>query len=242
MILQPKLDILPDSQKELWPQLKDVPKEFVLYGGTAVALRYGHRESVDFDFFTTEPLDLEVVSKNLSFIQKYKGVVDDGKTDQQIDYILAVGNYDRNKVQVTFMNNKNISPGSINPPDTALGPGIKIASPLDLMGCKVLTASERTEKKDFIDIVELMKHNISLQKGFEASVALARISPLGIGRLKLYNLREDLQAKTLHRILPDNPECVEALREAASKLDVDKAMKTKLKATPELYRRSGISR
>jgi hypothetical protein len=35
----------------LWPQLKNVPEQYVLYGGTAVALRYGHRNSVDFDFF-----------------------------------------------------------------------------------------------------------------------------------------------------------------------------------------------
>jgi hypothetical protein len=31
-----------------------VPKHFVLYGGTAVSLRLGHRQSVDFDFFTSE--------------------------------------------------------------------------------------------------------------------------------------------------------------------------------------------
>ncbi|WP_373321508.1 nucleotidyl transferase AbiEii/AbiGii toxin family protein [Rivihabitans pingtungensis] len=30
---------------------------FVLYGGTAIALRLGHRESVDFDFFSDRPLD-----------------------------------------------------------------------------------------------------------------------------------------------------------------------------------------
>ena len=30
---------------------------FVLYGGTAIALRLGHRQSVDFDFFTERPFD-----------------------------------------------------------------------------------------------------------------------------------------------------------------------------------------
>ena len=60
MLIQPKIDILPAPQKSLWPQLKGVPKEFVLYRGTAVALRYGHRESIDFDFFTTANIDVRV--------------------------------------------------------------------------------------------------------------------------------------------------------------------------------------
>src|SRR5262245_60249590 len=48
----PRLDILPDAQRELWPQLSAAPRlSFVLYGGTAVALHLGHRQSVDFDFF-----------------------------------------------------------------------------------------------------------------------------------------------------------------------------------------------
>lgn len=49
----PRLDILPASQRTLWPHLADANQDsFVLYGGTAVALYLGHRESVDFDFFT----------------------------------------------------------------------------------------------------------------------------------------------------------------------------------------------
>ena len=47
----PRLDILPPSQRRLWDELSAVPVEFVLYGGTAIALHLGHRESVDFDFF-----------------------------------------------------------------------------------------------------------------------------------------------------------------------------------------------
>jgi len=34
--------------------LAGVPPHFILYGGTALALRLGHRESVDFDFFSSE--------------------------------------------------------------------------------------------------------------------------------------------------------------------------------------------
>ena len=57
MDFAPRLDILPPPQRRLWDELANVPEEFVLYGGTALALHLGHRESVDFDFFSNKPLD-----------------------------------------------------------------------------------------------------------------------------------------------------------------------------------------
>ncbi|MCL4849915.1 MAG: nucleotidyl transferase AbiEii/AbiGii toxin family protein [Bryobacteraceae bacterium] len=48
---EPRLDILSESQRELWPDLDAVPSDFVLYGGTALALQLGQRISEDFDFF-----------------------------------------------------------------------------------------------------------------------------------------------------------------------------------------------
>ncbi len=55
----PHLEILPDAQRTLWSSLSPTRElAFCLYGGTAVALHLGHRFSVDFDFFSHEPLDL----------------------------------------------------------------------------------------------------------------------------------------------------------------------------------------
>ena len=47
----PVLSILPPAQRRLWTELGDIPEGFVLYGGTALAPRLAHRQSVDFDFF-----------------------------------------------------------------------------------------------------------------------------------------------------------------------------------------------
>ena len=55
MSLEPKLEILSAAQRILWLELATVPDTFVLYGGTGLALRLGHRVSVDFDFFSSEP-------------------------------------------------------------------------------------------------------------------------------------------------------------------------------------------
>jgi hypothetical protein len=46
----PHVRILPPAQRRLWAELAQVPKGFVLYGGTAVGLWLGPRPSEDFDF------------------------------------------------------------------------------------------------------------------------------------------------------------------------------------------------
>ena len=50
----PHMEIFLPSQQTVWSSLAPVRKAgFVLYGGTAVALRLGHRQSMDFDFSPT---------------------------------------------------------------------------------------------------------------------------------------------------------------------------------------------
>ncbi len=54
----PRLSALPAPQRIFWDQHADgIPRQWVLYGGTAIALRLGHRLSIDFDFFSSSPLD-----------------------------------------------------------------------------------------------------------------------------------------------------------------------------------------
>jgi hypothetical protein len=62
----PHVEILPTAQMRLWRELSAVPDEFVLYGGTALALHLGHRNSVDFDFFARRPLDLSQLAATAS--------------------------------------------------------------------------------------------------------------------------------------------------------------------------------
>ena len=66
---QPHLEILPPEQRRLWPQLRRAPElGLVLYGGTAIALRLGHRISVDFDFFTHQELRREDMKESFPFL------------------------------------------------------------------------------------------------------------------------------------------------------------------------------
>jgi hypothetical protein len=65
MTLSPRLDALPPPQRALWPELAAVPRRYVLYGGTALALRLAHRPSVDFDFFAHDHLDLDRLASDV---------------------------------------------------------------------------------------------------------------------------------------------------------------------------------
>jgi Nucleotidyl transferase AbiEii toxin, Type IV TA system len=66
----PRLDVLPDAQKEIWAGLSPAPRlSFVLYGGTAIALQLGHRQSIDFDFFRAGPLHKQEIREAFQFLE-----------------------------------------------------------------------------------------------------------------------------------------------------------------------------
>jgi predicted nucleotidyltransferase component of viral defense system len=249
MFIEPKLHILLEPQKILWPQLKDIPPQYVLYGGTAIALRYGHRSSVDFDFFSTDRSDIDGLTKDLPFITNnfpskifldlHGGLNRHFYNHKHIDYFLEplreVKIYDPNFpeetiVKITFANDENLIAGAINSPDITLDNSIKIASPIDLLAGKILAMNQRSTKRDFIDLGEMIKNGINLQNGFEAAYAISKLSPKGRDRIRYEHLKEDFKAKTIHAILPNNLEYAEIIREEAAKLDIDKVKKTKLKA------------
>ena len=75
MNFSPKLNILPEPQRAIWTELSATPKEFVLYGGTALSLRLGHRVSEDFDFFTNETFGPEDLLKRIPYLQGGKVVL-----------------------------------------------------------------------------------------------------------------------------------------------------------------------
>jgi hypothetical protein len=67
----PHLEILPEPQLRLWTKLRPITDfGFALYGGTGIALRLGHRASVDFDFFTERALDRASLEEPLPFLRR----------------------------------------------------------------------------------------------------------------------------------------------------------------------------
>jgi len=107
--LEPKTEILPKAQQEIWPLLAAAPGlSFVLYGGTAVALHLGHRTSIDFDFFRAEPLDKKDIETSFPFMGNARTIQEDQNTH------VVVAAMPSGSVKVSFFG--GISIGRINQP------------------------------------------------------------------------------------------------------------------------------
>jgi len=144
----PRLDILPAAQRRLWPELVAVPDEFVLYGGTALALHLGHRDSVDFDFFGRVALNVQSLENNVQFMSGARVFQRDKNT---LSAIVHRGG----PVQVSFFGVPKIK--QVRVPHVAPDNRLKIASLLDLAGTKASVIQLRAEPKDYIDIDALMR-------------------------------------------------------------------------------------
>ena len=94
---EPKLDVLLQSQRQLWPLLAPLSDlGYVLYGGTAVALHLGHRTSVDFDFFRAAPMDKQELLSELPFLRQ-------ARTDQEDkDTLVVIVGTPSGDVKVSF--------------------------------------------------------------------------------------------------------------------------------------------
>jgi hypothetical protein len=52
-------EILDTARQSILPRFAHIKDRFYLAGGTALALHLGHRESVDFDFFSPDSFNTE---------------------------------------------------------------------------------------------------------------------------------------------------------------------------------------
>ena len=86
----PRLDILPEHKRRLWPELDAVPADFVLYGGTGLALPVGHRVSEDFDFFSSAGFDPEHLCSRLPFFRDLDPANPDAWVYRKRDYLEAL--------------------------------------------------------------------------------------------------------------------------------------------------------
>lgn len=117
--------------------------ELRLVGGTALALQYGHRSSVDLDLFGKIDIDGYELQ---SILSKYGVLKVENETKIIHQYYI-----DNIKVDVVNYPFEWISP--IIEED-----GIRLASPVDIAAMKVNAIEGRGTKKDFIDMYMLLQH------------------------------------------------------------------------------------
>ena len=115
-----------------------------LVGGTSLALQYGHRRSIDLDFFGETTEDVDELTDALK--EHVKQVVVGGHSKRIKAFFL-------NGVKVDIV---NYSYAWIDKP--IIENGLRLASPRDIAAMKVNAVIGRGTKKDFIDIYYLLKH------------------------------------------------------------------------------------
>lgn len=117
--------------------------ELRLVGGTSLALQYGHRNSIDLDFFgKIEASDEDL----LEVLRKYGNL-------QIIKLSTNIKLFVLNGIKVDIV---NYSYPWIDTP--VCEDELILASPKDIAAMKVNAIEGRGTKKDFIDIFELLKH------------------------------------------------------------------------------------
>jgi predicted nucleotidyltransferase component of viral defense system len=133
-------------------QLEEL-KNFCLVGGTALALKYGHRKSVDLDLFSVEKFD------NATIINVLEKTFGTGLSPEISSTKWGVFCYINNiKVDIVYYPHP-----IIKSPETIAG--IKFYSSEDIIAMKFNAILGRGKKKDFYDIDELLKH-YTLQEMF----------------------------------------------------------------------------
>jgi hypothetical protein len=159
MIFKPNLAILPPAQLRLWPELDATPEHFTLYGGTGLALRLGHRSSVDFDFFSNQPFDPDELVKTIPYLKGAERV-------QVAPHTLKCRVERNGPVLVSFFGMLGL--GQVAPREQAEGRRIFVASLLDIAGTKAAVVQKRAEAKDYLDMDALLRNGIDLPSALAA--------------------------------------------------------------------------
>lgn len=131
---------------ELLKQLAAQPElaQTRLVGGTALALQYGHRQSIDLDFFGILPEDKDEL---VEMTRRVGNVLVTNRTKMIVQTVI-------NQVKVDFVDYNRYA--WIDEP--IQGDGFVLASDKDIAAMKVNAIIGRGTRKDFIDLYMLLQH------------------------------------------------------------------------------------
>ena len=115
-----------------------------LVGGTALALQYGHRSSIDLDFFGSLDPDGNILYTKLTSYAQTEKI----KDTPNIKIFFMDG------IKVDFVNYSLYSWLD----EAVREDGLRLASPIDIAAMKINAIEGRGSKKDFIDVYFLLKH------------------------------------------------------------------------------------
>jgi hypothetical protein len=182
---RPRLDILPPPQRALWLELDATPDHFTLYGGTALALRLGHRHSLDFDFFSREAFNPGALAREIPYLTGAEQV-------QVVSHTLTCRVERSGPVLISFFG--NLALGEAAPREIAEGSKVHVASLLDIAGTKAAVVQQRAQPRDYLDIDALIRHGIDLPRVLAAGAIVYGRSFNPLITLKALSYFDDVPA------------------------------------------------
>ena len=134
----------------------------MLYGGTALALRLGHRQSEDFDLFADAPVNPEELLATLPFL---KGATVRQKAPDTLTAVV----HRAGPVKLSFF---GLSLRRVGEPDLTNDGVARVATLRDVAGCKMAVIQGRSEAKDYLDIHALLGQGLEVAEMLGAAQAI----------------------------------------------------------------------
>jgi hypothetical protein len=185
MELTPSLGTLPAPQLALWPELGATPEAFTLYEGAALALRLGHRSSVDFDFFSNASFDPDQLAQKLPYLK--------GAERIQVAANTLTCRVDRGgPVLVSFFGALGL--GQVAAAEQVRDMPLNVASLLDIAGTNAAVVQKRAEVKDYLDLDAILGQEIDLPTVLAAGTVVYGRAFNPLITLKALSFFDDLPA------------------------------------------------
>ncbi|KKW29265.1 MAG: hypothetical protein UY71_C0001G0075 [Parcubacteria group bacterium GW2011_GWB1_52_7] len=132
------LEALTLETKKLWPQLNKF-SEFVLAGGTALALQLGHRVSADFDFFSEKEIESSLLNR-VEDLFKNSTIAIVLNTSEQLTVTVS-------GVKITFLAYRFRRQN-----EPVIFEGVRLLGIRDIAAAKAYALGRRATLKDYVDL------------------------------------------------------------------------------------------
>lgn len=167
---------LPPAGWTVADKIRDIAtiNQAILAGGTALALRIGHRESIDLDFFTRVQFDTDSLLRDLSG----KGLSVEPLSMNQKHLVALI---DGMKFSIFNYPYRFLDEGGCHE-------RMRIAGIRDIAAMKIIAIQQRGSRKDFVDLYFILQKKLLTISDISRSVVnkfspnIERINPILIGK------------------------------------------------------------
>lgn len=211
--------MLPPETERAWNFLKDQPAlaGFVLVGGSALALRIGHRVSEDLDFVWTErrlprnrleALHRAAEASGFDFQRQDDEAALQDFAEAGLDLLDYQQNYLVNaKVKVSFFTAERPLARVLR---ASAEPTVRVATLDELFKAKCLVSAVRSKTRDWIDLFLLMRQYGFTMRAYQAAFGEADVaSQCDIGLSRLCSGQPQKDDEGYAHLLPNPPTLAE---------------------------------